>query len=272
MHLNRFIASFNGPCSTTTKLAVAAIFATDDGIVLEMAKHEAHGALRYLNCSFVSCFPNEDERLFIMPPRTWYLQVVSIRNMRTEEDYRPLIAVLSKMDEALSGQLVTKVPSECVEKMNVWMELSLQNEVEAYQQYPPYIVESFRKWMHQKTSVVVQSASISRTCCQGFEIWIKSEENEDEFNLLDIDKMNKMFHRLSNILWGGVGAVDGLYLEKLLEGIQSVNKLKYSKLNKIQMMHTQSKCADPEFMKYQQLFRANGWRMDRNAWSLTVSR
>eukprot|EP01084_Bolivina_argentea_P036834 68104_1 len=65
MYFDEFIARFNSPTSTTTKLQIATIFAKNNGIILELKKCDP--SLRYFNCSFVSCFGNENERLFIQP-------------------------------------------------------------------------------------------------------------------------------------------------------------------------------------------------------------
>eukprot|EP01084_Bolivina_argentea_P077589 140783_1 len=70
MYFNKFIAKFNSPTSTTTKLQVATIFAKNNGVILDLVTHD--GNLRYFNCSFLSSFPNEEERLFIQPPEIGY--------------------------------------------------------------------------------------------------------------------------------------------------------------------------------------------------------
>eukprot|EP01084_Bolivina_argentea_P253043 424946_1 len=106
VYFDSFVALFNSPTSTTTKLSVATIFAKDDGIVLELTKQQNFGRsyLRYFNCSYVSCFGYEDERLFIQPPDYYYLEFTSIRNMSTNEIYKDFISSIKLLDKVIDAQ------------------------------------------------------------------------------------------------------------------------------------------------------------------------
>eukprot|EP01084_Bolivina_argentea_P082785 149890_1 len=57
-----FVAVFNSPTSTTPQLEVATLFAKTGGAILELRQDVMD--LRYFNSSWLSCFANEDERLF----------------------------------------------------------------------------------------------------------------------------------------------------------------------------------------------------------------
>eukprot|EP01084_Bolivina_argentea_P139131 244787_1 len=78
IYFSGFSAAFNCPTSTTTKLEVAMMFARDDGIIVELGMQATF--IKYFNCTFVSCFGNEDERLFVQPSVDWKsLKLLSIR-------------------------------------------------------------------------------------------------------------------------------------------------------------------------------------------------
>ena len=64
--LDTFVANFCGPTSTSPQLSVATIFAKEEGMILEleMADSRKAGHLRFFDCSFLSCYSSEDERLF----------------------------------------------------------------------------------------------------------------------------------------------------------------------------------------------------------------
>eukprot|EP01083_Nonionella_stella_P218432 783298_1 len=59
-----FIAYFNCPTSTTAQLSVASLFASDRGIILRLCgKIKGGGKTKFMNVSWFSDYPNEDERL-----------------------------------------------------------------------------------------------------------------------------------------------------------------------------------------------------------------
>eukprot|EP01084_Bolivina_argentea_P306763 530145_1 len=104
LYVDRFICTLNGPTSTTTKLAIAFQFAQPhDGIIMEWGKAAPICPidLRYFNCSLFSYFGNEDERLFINPPRAQPIETIAIRNIGGNEYYQnDIIKCLAKVQSA----------------------------------------------------------------------------------------------------------------------------------------------------------------------------
>eukprot|EP01083_Nonionella_stella_P219454 786114_1 len=69
MHFDQFSAFFHQPISTTTDYAVALRFSRGYGIILTLksggiAENDPRKIPKYLSVSWLSAFPNEDERLF----------------------------------------------------------------------------------------------------------------------------------------------------------------------------------------------------------------
>eukprot|EP01083_Nonionella_stella_P167178 561167_1 len=67
MFFNRFTAWFNQPISTTNSLAAAYQFADSTGIILKFKRVQGSNSSmipKYLNVSWLSAYPNEDEKLF----------------------------------------------------------------------------------------------------------------------------------------------------------------------------------------------------------------
>eukprot|EP01084_Bolivina_argentea_P083383 150967_1 len=62
MHFNEFAAFFNQPVSTTSSIRAAANFAEGTGIILSLKS--GFNVPKYLSISWLSDFPNENERLF----------------------------------------------------------------------------------------------------------------------------------------------------------------------------------------------------------------
>eukprot|EP01084_Bolivina_argentea_P132010 232949_1 len=92
-----FITALNSPTSTTPQLTVAAIFASNNGCILELAKDAPF--LRYFNCNWLSSYTNEDERLFIMPTNQLYVvRFASIRSMTNEMNYFDYIHAMTSFN------------------------------------------------------------------------------------------------------------------------------------------------------------------------------
>jgi len=94
-----FVSYFGSPTSTTAQLEVATVFADKSGLILELQR--AKRALCYFNCSWLSAFGNEDER--ILCGGQFPMHFGSIRDMSTDCDYRQFIHALTSFDYALSG-------------------------------------------------------------------------------------------------------------------------------------------------------------------------
>eukprot|EP01084_Bolivina_argentea_P269434 457924_1 len=88
LHFDKFVTSFYSPTSTTKQLAVATIFSDSKGIVLELVQCMGtfNKLLTYFDCSIISAFGNEDEKLFFGGGPV--IQFKSIRLMETNQDMR----------------------------------------------------------------------------------------------------------------------------------------------------------------------------------------
>ena len=102
MYFDKFIANFCGPTSTTKQLEVATLFSDDSkGLVLELTECAGtHNHLTYFDCSLISCYGNEDEKLFF--GGMYFLQF-KIRLMESNEDMRYFIKALSLFNKVISG-------------------------------------------------------------------------------------------------------------------------------------------------------------------------
>ncbi len=61
VYFNSFVANFNCPTSTTSQIEVAAIFADENGVILELEQYAGFGGynLKYFDCSLLSVYGNE---------------------------------------------------------------------------------------------------------------------------------------------------------------------------------------------------------------------
>eukprot|EP01083_Nonionella_stella_P156610 507381_1 len=114
MYFNSFVTRFISPTSTTLAIGVATIFASacDNGIILAI---EQKGGMEemfpyYFNCSLVSRFASEDERLFIGGNgdaeyyREGLLEFKSIWLINEQQNLQPFIRALSLFSIVINGQ------------------------------------------------------------------------------------------------------------------------------------------------------------------------
>ena len=79
-------------------------FANESGIILELEKSSIGDALRYFNCSLISCYPEEDEHLFIGGKQP--LQFKSIRLVSNKFNLQKFVKGLSLLDKIVNAQML----------------------------------------------------------------------------------------------------------------------------------------------------------------------
>ena len=95
-----FITRFSSPTSLTVQMAVATIFAREKGIILELER--GNGFLKYFNCSWLSCFSNEDERLIFGGRHS--VKLTSIRNIPDNHNYKLYIHAFTYFNYLINMQ------------------------------------------------------------------------------------------------------------------------------------------------------------------------
>eukprot|EP01084_Bolivina_argentea_P006558 12443_1 len=120
IYFTSFTTTFFAPTSFTKQLEVAAIFASDNGIILEVEQYKGGWSSNpfYFNCALLSCFGSEDERLMIggagycnskwMSASGGKLQFRSIRMISERADYLWYVRALSLFNTVLDGGGISK--------------------------------------------------------------------------------------------------------------------------------------------------------------------
>eukprot|EP01084_Bolivina_argentea_P176950 306109_1 len=249
LYIGKFLATFNAPTSTTTKLQIATIFAKHDGIILELNTYDP--ALRYFNCSFVSCYGYENERLFFHPPRHFMmnqngfkLKFKSIRNVKTDENFERFmngLVVLQKI-VTVTGHISSLVSSDCIEMANNLIDSKISSK---------YIEKCMSKWSNNVVEMRFYTKEIQRYCV-GLKIW-------ELGTLIKLAKINKIFKNVQVIKCCKTGEIDAHFLTSLISEIKLVNKQQYSKIKKIQFGDVKRTFESDDFTNFQTLLHENGW-------------
>eukprot|EP01084_Bolivina_argentea_P223930 378773_1 len=282
MYFDKFLAWFYSPTSTTTKIAVAAVFARNDGLILELCQYEQSRIssvqdLKCFNCSLVSCFPEEHERLFIQRPcefgyyadRKWHqLQFKTILNMKTNENYKFFIEALVSLEiifarEKMTGKLTKKVSDEASNIINNLFDYSLKNSSNINNDY---ISQLFQNWTRKIDMIHIFRSNVKKYFCD-LKIWSENKVPNKIYgytiydNLVKYHEINQIFKNVTSIEFRDIGTVNVSYLKATLSTLKAIQNLKYSKLRKIRLYDVQIMYLNTDFSAYQQFYRKIGWEI-----------
>ena len=100
--IGAFALTLRGPTSTSKVRVVAQNFAREKGVILSLNNDTMFGtALRFFNCSWISDYPEESERLWI---GGWHpLRIVSVIVVENATDYGNVMRGLHFFDAMVSG-------------------------------------------------------------------------------------------------------------------------------------------------------------------------
>ncbi|MCP4477426.1 MAG: hypothetical protein GY818_04980 [Planctomycetaceae bacterium] len=104
LNIGSFAICFKGPCSTSTQRAVALNFAKESGVVVKVNNDSDMSSYqRFFDCSWISNYFEEAERLWIGGRSECALRIVSITIVRTAKTYQKMMRALFLFDAMISG-------------------------------------------------------------------------------------------------------------------------------------------------------------------------
>eukprot|EP01083_Nonionella_stella_P084152 232891_1 len=134
--LDSFVSYFCAPTSTTCQICVAITFAKDDGLILDLGMDE--GRLSFFNCSWLSCYGNEDERLFFGGFKP--LAVKSVRWMKTNENYKLYIKSFALFNYVITSDYPLPHERKLITKTNYNIIKRLMTNVKV-KLFPKYVID-----------------------------------------------------------------------------------------------------------------------------------
>ena len=157
MTIPSYVIRLCGPTSTTRTFEVAINFSTSDGIVMKINNgsllHSQY--LRYFNCSWLSCFNDEDERLFC--GGNYPLRVESVIMVATNANFCLYFKSLFYFDCMVSGMELSDAEKN---EMNTFDYKVLQRFIwhkmdEKKNKFEDYINETFKAFCDHKQQIVI---------------------------------------------------------------------------------------------------------------------
>eukprot|EP01084_Bolivina_argentea_P270153 459309_1 len=270
MIFNCFVSRFCSPTSMTRQIAVASMF-SDGGVILEIEQCHANYP-RYFNCSLLSNFGSEDERLFIggsTGDGNWcddwgYLQIHSVRIIKKNENYSIYVAALTIFDSFVKGKAVdVKLYTK---NINWYFEIiAKMTEDKISNVYVQKLFKAFKKnvkKIHVKFFYFYGGWKCYGTkCCK---LYLSSSDKCER--LLLFGKIATIFYNVTEIQWE-MRFVDhnwvnseftSIYFDNLLAMIRNINNNKQN----ISLKTITITCIDyknEDLKHYQAIFNQQGW-------------
>ena len=266
MYLTKFITTFNGPTSTTTKIQIAYNFAEQQksGMILELCTYEASQYdnsskdVRYFNCSAFSNFPNEEERLFITPPHpsSHCLKVNGVRNVSTGEVYNEYIKPFALLQQIIADgdihiQSITGFSSKDVNSMNQLINTSIKNNSS---QYHDYMSTSIELWANTINKIYIWHGA--NFCKDLHEFCLIAPAFG---NSLDLVVLNQFFKNIKRVRIQMVNHVDMAYIKHVLKMLKDIRKWEWSKLRFIELTEIKEQFKFDGILLEE--FRNIGWKV-----------
>ena len=150
-------------------LKVATVFANESGLILEIEQSHALQCPYYFNCTLLSAYSYEDERLFIGGAgygryRSGDLRFRSIRIIKNKKNYFWYIRALSLFNMVVTGgELKEKDRKKQFVKSIKWyfdiidsLLKCNENINDNNNKYPSYVIKTFQKFLnHKKRNIIL---------------------------------------------------------------------------------------------------------------------
>merc|ERR1712228_669836 len=150
-----FAMRLNSPTSTSKQIEVAMKFSGTKGMVFtfDNPKEPQYCYLRGWNCSWISNFKEEDERLFFGGFN--FIKVHNLRLIKTKENYKEFVSAIWFFDLMLTGAYLYGIKQNKINCFYVenLMNLCLKKETKA--SFPPFIIECFDAFIQNKKQIIL---------------------------------------------------------------------------------------------------------------------
>eukprot|EP01084_Bolivina_argentea_P279018 476950_1 len=201
----KFIARFNVPLSTTSELTKAAEFAGfsdgTDGLVIELCSYDSINTVFAFDCSAISAFEEEEERLFYGGDTI--LRIESIRQLVANTwtnytNYVKAIAAITRLMNGLSTGKMPKIVKRAIRLIFNGILATDESSKTKIESLPKYIVDKLINYhIVNRTAPVELDYDVLITSYK----WMKNILVKDDNKcILDFYNICSIFHNSINII------------------------------------------------------------------------
>jgi len=277
---HRFEVAVQGPISLTTQIEIAIHCVAHheviggEGMILEMDGLGGAESVRHFDCSVLSAYGHENERLLFAPadrPRR-----VSVASIRTIDDsaqwvkYRGFLAAINLYDDLLThkGSPKRQRGDEYIAKQIEAVLQSDANDTASRQSADPpsFVATHFHSFCTKHSAIVLDIGFMAKYYPAVSRLFV-AESGE----WLRYDRIARVHRECSEITTSSFQAIEvsNEYLEAVLAMLP---RLETSKLQLICVLNPSVQCEDDELISFGDRITAKGWKLGLNAGKLTVSR
>ena len=234
MTVPSFVIRLCAPTSTTKQFEVAMNFSTENGIIMQINNgsivHSQY--LRYFDCSWLSCFNEEDERLFC--GGNYPLRVESVTLVATRQNFYLFFKSLFYLDCMLSGIWLSdrekcnvKRSDYKILKAMIDHKLSIKKN-----KYLDYINNTFISFCHHKRQIVINLEFISK-----YFLLLKNIifEMDDNIYMLNMNLISKLFVNCKKLIIIDTSGKYEFELAKFMSLVMDVIQKKQIDLDEIEV-------------------------------------
>eukprot|EP01084_Bolivina_argentea_P065250 118944_1 len=173
MALPSFSIRICGPLSTSKQREIGIRFAKQEGMVLRLnnnADNYSIAHLKFFNCSFISNYKEEDERLFV--GGMWRIRVESIMNVNTKQNFIKAVKPLFIFDSIISGadmaaRDISSNKSDIILLKHLISHI-VDNKMRETEIYDEYIYETWEIFTKKKKNIVINMYLLDLMRRRGF--------------------------------------------------------------------------------------------------------
>ncbi len=224
--VSSFLMRCYSPTSSSKHLEIATRFSDEEGIIIQFNNtgHQYAHRLPIFNCSFISTFPEEDERLIF--GGSDLIRIEGIRLIQTCTNYQTFFKCLFIFDSILNGASVN------ADDLNICdVDYKILNKLisVSYSKMDEYLINTWNKFIIQKQTIIINLDKLSRLPSNISSLIMQSGIKKryealppDSFNLFD-SSLFSIFSNLKTIIiyttW-----FDNLYSFNLYSFLSIINK------------------------------------------------
>ena len=156
LNIGSFAIYLKGPTSTTKDISVAINFAKRKGQIMELQNDTYRGQIQNMfDCSWISNYSEENERLWIGYQHMWRLRIESIRIIENNQNHKDFFNALHVFDSILSGENMRdmKVTKKNIKVISSLIEMKLGEKSD--ENVNKYILNCFNLYLLKKSNIII---------------------------------------------------------------------------------------------------------------------
>ena len=171
INIPSFAISLKGPCSTSKCIEVAINFAKRNGIILQLENDGVGRNQSFFDVSWISTYPEENERLWVSGDDGWGLRLQSIRIIKNNLNYQEFIHAfyifdamisLGSLDQLTSDTKIKQIDIEIIQTLINYKLNDIHTDDNDINNIDQYMLDSFNLFCLKKKMIMIGMESLNK--------------------------------------------------------------------------------------------------------------